>query len=154
MWALRGAVRRLSDSVKLVSEPIGEAARAPARCGERRHAKLNQCDRIFRFFILCRIFAMMLVVCDHENTPLTASDNTPHFHRCWFTPISWRSIVCSAASKPPLFILHGLYGRGRNLRTVSERIASSLPEHPVHIVDMRNHGDSPHSPVHTYPGSG
>lgn len=54
-------------------------------------------------------------------------------------------------AKPALVVMHGLYGRGRNLRAVSDKIAERLPDHPVFTVDMRNHGDSPHSPVHTYP---
>ena len=54
-------------------------------------------------------------------------------------------------SKLPILMLHGLYGRGRNLRTVSDRIAALLPAHPVLTVDLRNHGSSEHHPEMTYP---
>lgn len=48
---------------------------------------------------------------------------------------------------PPLIILHGLYGSGRNwlsfARSVSER-------YTVYLLDLRNHGKSPHTSSCTY----
>lgn len=41
---------------------------------------------------------------------------------------------------PPLLVLHGLYGSGRNWATVSKRLAE---RRRVVTVDLRNHGDSP-----------
>ncbi len=48
----------------------------------------------------------------------------------------------------PMIILHGLYGSSDNWLTV----ARELSEHyELFIPDLRNHGRSPHDPVHTYP---
>ncbi|MCC5859207.1 MAG: alpha/beta fold hydrolase [Ectothiorhodospiraceae bacterium] len=48
----------------------------------------------------------------------------------------------------PLLILHGLFGSGSNWR----RIARGLePHRRSYLVDLRNHGQSPHDPVMTYP---
>lgn len=50
-------------------------------------------------------------------------------------------------SGPPLIILHGLFGSSDNwvpiAKSVSDRFTVFLP-------DIRNHGQSPHSPVHDY----
>nr|WP_210409298.1 alpha/beta fold hydrolase [Leptospira fletcheri] len=46
----------------------------------------------------------------------------------------------------PILILHGLFGSSKNWITVSEYL-SELTD--VFSLDLRNHGDSPHSPVHT-----
>jgi esterase len=48
----------------------------------------------------------------------------------------------------PLVILHGLLGSSRNWATMAARFAGS---YHVFAVDLRNHGLSPHDPVHTYP---
>ena len=48
----------------------------------------------------------------------------------------------------PVIILHGLFGQSDNWVTVARRIAD---EFSVYIPDQRNHGQSPHAPVHTYP---
>jgi pimeloyl-ACP methyl ester carboxylesterase len=49
---------------------------------------------------------------------------------------------------PPVVILHGLLGSGRNWRSVAKAIA---PDHRVYCVDMRNHGQSPWAPSMSYP---
>ncbi len=49
--------------------------------------------------------------------------------------------------QPPLVIAHGLYGSARNWGAVSRGLSS---DRQVIAVDMRNHGDSPHDPVHAY----
>ena len=50
-------------------------------------------------------------------------------------------------AKPPLIIVHGLYGASDNWVT----IAKMLSEHfEVYLIDQRNHGRSPHAPEHTY----
>ncbi|MFN4087760.1 MAG: alpha/beta fold hydrolase [Alphaproteobacteria bacterium] len=41
---------------------------------------------------------------------------------------------------PPLLVLHGLYGAGRNWSTMARRLAE---RRRVVTVDLRNHGDSP-----------
>jgi esterase len=47
----------------------------------------------------------------------------------------------------PLVILHGLYGSSDNWYTIGRNL-SEFRE--VFLVDCRNHGRSPHHPVHTY----
>lgn len=47
----------------------------------------------------------------------------------------------------PLLILHGLFGSGKNWKT----LAKSFSEHfEVYLIDLRNHGKSPHSDDFTY----
>lgn len=48
---------------------------------------------------------------------------------------------------PSLIILHGLLGASDNWQTLAKRYAAT---HTVHLLDARNHGRSPHDPVHTY----
>lgn len=48
---------------------------------------------------------------------------------------------------PHLLILHGLLGSSDNWQTLGKRYAAS---HHVWMLDARNHGRSPHEPVHTY----
>jgi esterase len=42
---------------------------------------------------------------------------------------------------PPLVIIHGLFGSGSNFTTVAKQL-----EQDVYLLDMRNHGASPHDP--------
>ena len=53
-----------------------------------------------------------------------------------------------AGAGPPLVILHGLFGSGRNWASVARALAR---DRRVLRVDMRNHGRSPWDPVHDYP---
>ncbi|CAG8555836.1 3083_t:CDS:10 [Ambispora leptoticha] len=46
---------------------------------------------------------------------------------------------------PPLVILHGLFGSKQNWKSLAKAFAQRL-----NTKDLRNHGESPHSPVHTY----
>jgi esterase len=48
----------------------------------------------------------------------------------------------------PLIILHGLLGSSDNWRTISKRLS---PSYKIYSVDLRNHGQSPHSEIMTYP---
>lgn len=48
----------------------------------------------------------------------------------------------------PIIILHGLFGTLDNWQTIAKKLAE---EHTVFIVDQRNHGRSPHDPLHDYP---
>ncbi|TPX40689.1 hypothetical protein SeLEV6574_g06476 [Synchytrium endobioticum] len=48
----------------------------------------------------------------------------------------------------PVIILHGLLGSKRNWATLADTIATDYCT-PVYAVDLRNHGESPHSPVHS-----
>lgn len=53
-----------------------------------------------------------------------------------------------AGSGPPLALLHGLFGAGRNLGLVQRRLADRFR---VLALDLRNHGASPHSGQMDYP---
>lgn len=53
------------------------------------------------------------------------------------------------SNTPPLLILHGLFGSKRNNRSVGRALAQKL-QTTVYNLDLRNHGESAHSPVHTY----
>lgn len=47
----------------------------------------------------------------------------------------------------PLLLIHGLFGSGANWRTVARQLAG---DYIVYLIDLRNHGSSPHFPSHTY----
>lgn len=49
---------------------------------------------------------------------------------------------------PPVLVLHGLLGQGRNWGAIGRRLARGRR---VLLVDLRNHGRSPHHPAMTYP---
>lgn len=49
----------------------------------------------------------------------------------------------------PLVIMHGLLGNKSNNRTLARYLRDSLGR-DVYLVDMRNHGSSPHTASHTY----
>ncbi|MFK7745719.1 MAG: alpha/beta fold hydrolase [Roseobacter sp.] len=49
---------------------------------------------------------------------------------------------------PPLMIVHGLYGSGRNWGVIAKRLSDGSR---VITVDLRNHGFSPHTATHSYP---
>jgi len=51
-------------------------------------------------------------------------------------------------SDAPLIILHGFFASSRNWRQVAEKLAARFH---VYVLDMRNHGASPHHPVMDYP---
>lgn len=48
---------------------------------------------------------------------------------------------------PPLVILHGLLGSSRNWRAAAQALSEQFD---VFALDLRNHGDSPHTDEHTY----
>ncbi len=49
---------------------------------------------------------------------------------------------------PPLLIVHGLFGSGRNWGVIARHLAETRR---VVVVDMRNHAGSPWAPSHRYP---
>jgi esterase len=49
---------------------------------------------------------------------------------------------------PPLLIVHGLFGSARNWGVVARHLADTRD---VITVDLRNHGESPRNPDHSYP---
>jgi len=56
--------------------------------------------------------------------------------------------AAEAETAPPLLIAHGLFGSARNFNSLGRRLATNRR---VVMVDMRNHGQSPWDPVHSYP---
>jgi pimeloyl-ACP methyl ester carboxylesterase len=48
---------------------------------------------------------------------------------------------------PVLIILHGLYGSSDNWITVARKLST---RYTVYLIDLRNHGKSPHSHEHSY----
>ncbi len=56
--------------------------------------------------------------------------------------------AATPSGKPPLLIVHGLFGSGRNWGVIARRLADSRD---VVAVDQRNHGSSPWSDRHDYP---
>jgi esterase len=50
-------------------------------------------------------------------------------------------------SGPVMMILHGLYGSSDNWVSIAKKISK---KYTVILPDLRNHGQSPHSDVHTY----
>ena len=51
-------------------------------------------------------------------------------------------------SEKTLIILHGLLGTSDNWQSLGKEFAAT---HRVHLIDQRNHGKSPHDPIHHYP---
>lgn len=49
---------------------------------------------------------------------------------------------------PPVLVLHGLLGRGRNWATVAQRLAERFE---LRLLDLRNHGGSPRAAAMSYP---
>ena len=50
--------------------------------------------------------------------------------------------------QPPLLIVHGLFGSGRNWGVIARHLADTRD---TVTVDMRNHGNSPRAPGQSYP---
>ena len=57
------------------------------------------------------------------------------------------TVTGAPGADPPLLIVHGLFGSARNWGAIARRLGL---HRQVVTVDMRNHGDSPRSPEHTY----
>ncbi|GAM86759.1 hypothetical protein ANO11243_047780 [Dothideomycetidae sp. 11243] len=55
----------------------------------------------------------------------------------------------SPSRNGPIVFLHGLFGSKKNNRTMS-KVLTRVLSRPVYNLDLRNHGDSPHSVVHDY----
>ncbi|WP_371037523.1 alpha/beta fold hydrolase [Rhodosalinus sp. FB01] len=55
----------------------------------------------------------------------------------------------TAGDAPPVLIAHGLFGSGRNWGALAKRLSD---RGQVITVDMRNHGQSPWTERHDYPG--
>ncbi len=51
-------------------------------------------------------------------------------------------------SQSPIIILHGLFGSSRNWHQIARELSDT---HLVYSLDLRNHGQSPHSDIMDYP---
>jgi pimeloyl-ACP methyl ester carboxylesterase len=61
--------------------------------------------------------------------------------------IDMASTIVSSSHQNPEFdmlVLHGLFGQGSNWTTVSKRLVKNIPCR-IHMLDIRNHGRSPHT---------
>ncbi|MBY0335180.1 MAG: alpha/beta fold hydrolase [Acetobacteraceae bacterium] len=58
-----------------------------------------------------------------------------------------RLVVTEMGEGPPVLLLHGLFGQGRNWATIQKRLAA---RHRVLAPDLRNHGTSPQAAGMTY----
>lgn len=63
--------------------------------------------------------------------------------------MSYESVV-SDAKKPPVIIMHGVFGSKSNWNSLSKTL-HNMTKRKIIAVDARNHGDSPHTPEHSYP---
>ncbi|PGH10965.1 hypothetical protein AJ80_07322 [Polytolypa hystricis UAMH7299] len=68
-------------------------------------------------------------------------------HQVW-KPQADRPPLVSSGCKPIIF-MHGLFGSKQNNRSISKLLASQLNT-DIFTIDLRNHGDSPHSDHHNY----
>ncbi|CAI5438379.1 unnamed protein product [Caenorhabditis angaria] len=68
-----------------------------------------------------------------------------------FTPVALNSLNFTSKTdhNPPLVIVHGLFGQKQNWNSVGKALHRKL-EASVYAVDVRNHGNSPHTNEMTY----
>uniref|UniRef100_A0A8B9QEX8 sn-1-specific diacylglycerol lipase ABHD11 n=1 Tax=Apteryx owenii TaxID=8824 RepID=A0A8B9QEX8_APTOW len=72
----------------------------------------------------------------------------PHPFACRAVPLA-HEVLEGSGARPPLVILHGLFGSHGNFQTVAKAVARRSGS-KVLTLDARNHGSSPHSPLMTY----
>ncbi|KAJ6655796.1 hypothetical protein lerEdw1_004849 [Lerista edwardsae] len=63
-------------------------------------------------------------------------------------PLSY-AVLDGPSPQPPLVFLHGLFGSKSNFQSLAKKLVLKT-QRKVLIVDARNHGKSPHSPLMTY----
>jgi pimeloyl-ACP methyl ester carboxylesterase len=54
-----------------------------------------------------------------------------------------RVAATERATTRTLIMLHGIYGRGRNWRTIARAVVAARPDYACWLVDLPHHGDSP-----------
>jgi esterase len=60
------------------------------------------------------------------------------------------SLVSEGAATRMLYVLHGIFGSGRNWASVMRRFTEAKPEWAARLIDLRQHGDSQgFAPPHT-----
>lgn len=66
------------------------------------------------------------------------------------TPLHLDTLTAPGATPTRgMLLLHGIYGAGRNWRTVARRLVNARPGWAVTLVDLRAHGRSPRLAPHT-----
>ena len=66
------------------------------------------------------------------------------------TPLHLDTLTAPGATpSASMLLLHGIYGAGRNWRSVARRLVSARPGWGVTLVDLRAHGRSPRLAPHT-----
>ena len=63
-----------------------------------------------------------------------------------FVPFHETVVAAGASPSRTAFILHGIYGSGRNWRSFARALAAERPDWRVVLVDLRNHGRSQGAP--------
>jgi len=53
-------------------------------------------------------------------------------------------------TKPPIIILHGLFGEGKNFQSWAKGLGADYDSRRIILVDLRNHGSSEHAPTMSY----
>ena len=60
----------------------------------------------------------------------------------------YRTLGDDSSNQPPVIILHGIFGTSDNWQTFGKRLSEN---YQVYLVDLRNHGNSPHGETFDYP---
>lgn len=108
-----------------------------------------------------RSFVKNILKCSNNINPLLFNVSTRKLAsgKAIITPVqlsynSYEQLYKSngANTADPVIVIHGLFGSKANWNSLCKAMhAKTNPCRRVISVDARNHGDSPHSPVHTYP---
>ena len=62
--------------------------------------------------------------------------------------LHYRTLGEAAPDRPPIIILHGIFGTSDNWQTFGKALSE---QYQIFLVDQRNHGQSPHSEQFDYP---
>ncbi|KAK4513489.1 uncharacterized protein ATC70_005490 [Mucor velutinosus] len=63
--------------------------------------------------------------------------------------VSFDKYALKPSQEPPVLICHGLFGSKQNWTSLAKAMSNRLSR-DVYTIDLRNHGDSPHTAEHTY----
>ncbi|XP_063699766.1 sn-1-specific diacylglycerol lipase ABHD11-like [Culicoides brevitarsis] len=85
----------------------------------------------------------------------------PRIARCYSTklvpvPLAYASYEklyksCNDSTNNPMIVMHGLFGAKGNWNSLCKAMhAKTNPSKRIISVDARNHGESPHTPTHSY----
>ncbi|CAO1352826.1 unnamed protein product [Diamesa hyperborea] len=67
-------------------------------------------------------------------------------------PLAFTNYENKSSESPPLIIMHGLFGSKSNWNSLCKALVlKANPTRKIISIDARNHGDSPHSSLHSYP---